>query len=185
MALDHAAAQEQAVGHRLASDVQVAVLEPQALVDRGVRLVDVERRGLRLGQDLEVGDLQLDLPGRQARVLGPLQAPGDLAGHRHDELAAHAARDLVGARGIGLVDDDLGQPVTVTQVEEDQLAVVAASVDPAGEARGRARIRGAQLAGGMGAVGRGEAGGRGRHGPRMVVRRAVRADAERRGRPDR
>ena len=53
--LDHAAAQEQAVGHRLAADVEVAVLQPQALVDRRVGLVDVERRRLRLGQDLELG----------------------------------------------------------------------------------------------------------------------------------
>ena len=37
--------------HRLSSEVEVAVLESQALIDRRVRLVDVERRRLRLGQD--------------------------------------------------------------------------------------------------------------------------------------
>ena len=170
--LDHAAAEQQAVGHRLASDVEVAVLEAQALVDRRIGLVDVERRRLRLGQDLEVGRAQLDLAGRQARVLGPGETAGDLARDGDDELAAHPAGDLVGLRGVGLVDDDLGEAVAVAQVQEDQLAVVAAPVDPAGQPGVRAGIGRPQLAGGVGPIRRGEAGGRGRHGPRMVVRRA-------------
>ena len=78
--LDHPAAEQQPVGHRLAPDVEVAVLEAQALVDRGVGLVDVERRRLRLGQDLDLGRPQLDLAGRQLRVLGARQARRDLAG---------------------------------------------------------------------------------------------------------
>ena len=45
-----------------------------------------------------------------------------------------ARRDLVGLGRVGRVDDDLGDPVAVAEVEEDQLAVVAAAVDPAGEA---------------------------------------------------
>ena len=49
--LDHPAAEHQPALHRLAPDVEVAVLEAQDLVDRRVRLVDVERRRLRLGQD--------------------------------------------------------------------------------------------------------------------------------------
>ena len=51
--LDHPAAEHQPALHRLAPDVEVAVLEAQDLVDRGVGLVDVEGRRLRLGQDLE------------------------------------------------------------------------------------------------------------------------------------
>ena len=35
---------------------------------------------------------------------------------------------------IGPIDDDLGDPVPIAQVEEDQLAVVAAAMNPARQA---------------------------------------------------
>ena len=139
--LDHARAQQQAVGHRLAADVEVAVLEPQDLVDRGVRLVDVEGRRLRLGQDPDLGRADLDVAGRQARVLGPGEPALDVADDRDDELGADPAGLLVRGRRVGLVDDDLGQAVAVAQVEEDELAVVAAAMDPAGQTRRSARRR--------------------------------------------
>jgi len=41
---------------------------------------------------------------------------------------------------VGLVDDDLRDPVPVAQVQEDQLAVVAAPMHPPGEPRVCARI---------------------------------------------
>ena len=65
--------------HRLAAQVQVAVAQPDALVDRGVGLVDVERRRLRLGQDLDLGGPELDGARRQLGVLGAGQADDDLA----------------------------------------------------------------------------------------------------------
>ena len=102
--LDHPAAQQQPALHRLAADVEVAVLEPQALVDRGVGVVDVEGRRLRFGQDREVGRPQLDGAGRQLRVLGAGQARRDLAQDRDDELRSGAARLLVGGRRVRLVD---------------------------------------------------------------------------------
>ena len=71
------------------------------------------------------------VPGRRAR---------DVAGDRDDELAADAAGDRVGVRLLRLVDDDLGDAVAVAQVEEDQLAVVAAAVDPARQPRVGARV---------------------------------------------
>ena len=75
--LDHPAAEHQAPLHRLPADVEVAVLEPQALVDGGVGLVDVEGRRLGLGQDLDVGRLELDRARRELRVLGPREAQRD------------------------------------------------------------------------------------------------------------
>ena len=167
--LDHPAAEHQPALHRLAPDVEVAVLEAQALVDRRVRLVDVERRRLRLGQDLDVGRLELDRAGRQLRVLRAGQAQRDGALDHHDELGADAAGLRVGVGRIGLVDDDLGDPVAVAQVEEDQLAVVAPAVDPAGQPGGRARVGRAELAAGVRAVGRGEARLGVGHGRRIVA----------------
>ena len=122
-----------------------------------VRLVDVERRGLRLGQDLDVGRLELDGAGRQLRVLGAGQPLRDRPRDRDDELGADPAGRRVGLGRVGLVDDDLGDPVAVAQVEEDQLAVVAPAVDPAGQPRGRAGVAETELAAGVRAVGRGEA----------------------------
>ena len=66
--LDHPAAEHQPALHRLAPDVEVAVLEPQALVDRSVGFVDVERRRLRLGQDRHGRGPKLDRACRQLRV---------------------------------------------------------------------------------------------------------------------
>ena len=67
----------------------------------------------------------------------------------------------MGVRLLGPVDDDLGDPVAVAEVEEDQLAVVAAAMDPARQAGGRPGVGGPQRAAGVGPVGRGEAvGGR-------------------------
>ena len=63
---------------------------------------------------------------------------------------------------VRCVHDDLGDSVPVAQVQEDELAVVAAAVDPAGQARAGSGVSGAELAAGMTAVRGGEIG---RHGP--------------------
>ena len=167
--LDHPAAEHQAALHRLAPDVEVAVLEPDALVDRGVGLVDVERRGLGLGQDLDLGRLEFDGARRELRVLRAGEPWRDGSRDRDDELGSDPACLFVGRGGVRLVDDDLGDPVPIAQVEEDQLAVVTAAVDPAREARGRSRIADPELAAGMGPVGRGEARVGVAHGRRIVA----------------
>ena len=157
--LDHAAAEQQAVGHRLAADVEVAVLEAEALVDRGVRLVDVEGRRLRLGQDRRprdarssispVGSFAFSVPARRGAT-----SPATLT---TNSLRTRLG-DGVGLGRLGPVDDDLGDPVAVAQVEEDQLPVVAAAVDPAGQAGVTAGVGRPQLARGVRPIGRGEAG---------------------------
>ena len=57
----------------------------------------------------------------------------------------YSLRTLVGdgvrLRRVGVVDDDLGDAVAVTQVEEDELAQVTPTVDPAGEGRRLADVR--------------------------------------------
>ena len=138
--LNHTAPQEESVGHRLATDIEIAVLQSQALVDRLVGLVDVERRRLRLGQDLDLTRPKLDLPRRHARVLGPGQARATSPATVTTNSLRTRLRDLVGLRRVGLVDDDLGDAVPVAQVQEDELAVVAAPMHPPGEPRVCARI---------------------------------------------
>ena len=80
----------------------------------------------------------------------------------------------MGSRGVGLVDDDLGDPVAIAEVEEDQLPMVAPSMDPAGQTGIPPGIGGPQLAAGMGSIGRGEAGAVIGHGRRIVEPRVAR-----------
>ncbi len=146
-------------------------------------LVDRERRGLRLRQDRHVG-------ARAARCR-PSAAWGSPCPARRratspstadHELRPDPAGDCVGVRLLGPVDDDLGDPVAVAEVEEDEVAEVAPTMDPAGKLRRRARIGRPQLAAGMGAIGRGEARGRRRSWPAYRTgRTAARLRAARSG----
>ena len=169
--LDEAAAQQEAALHRLAPDVEVAVLEAEGLVDRRVGVVEVERRRLRLVEDPHGAGLELDVAGRELRVLRAGLAPLDDALERHDELGSQAAGLGVRLGGVARVDHHLRDPVPVAQVDEDQLPVVAPPVDPAGELRRRARVVRPQVPAGVGAVGRGEADGVGGHGRAPGTRR--------------
>ena len=169
--LDHAGAEHQTLGHRLAADIEVAVLEPEDLVDRRIRVVDIERRGLRLRQDLERCRAQLDVAGGELVVLRSGQAGRDLTGDVDDEFAADAAGDLVDVGRVRPVDDDLGDPVPIPDVQEDELTVIPSPMDPPGQAGWGTRVGGAERAAGMRSIRRGEAGGRLGHRRRMVVGR--------------
>ncbi len=64
----------------------------------------------------------------------------------------------MGLGRVGLVDDDLGDPVPVAQVEEDQLPWSRRRWTQPASRASVPGVRGAELAGGVRAVGRGEAG---------------------------
>jgi hypothetical protein len=79
------------------------------------------------------------------------------------------------------IDDDLRDAVAIAQVEEDELAVVAPAVHPAGEACFTFRIDRAQLAAGVRAIGRRKVGGCGGHrGYRTVALQVSRGGGNRR-----
>ena len=122
IAVDQPGAKQQPLQHRPAADVEVAVLEAQALVDRGVGLVDVERRRLGLVQDLDLAGSNLDLAGVQARRSRSRRAGGRpcLGPPARTRCGARLAISWA-ARRLGRVDDDLGDAVAVAQVEEDQV----------------------------------------------------------------
>jgi hypothetical protein len=75
-----------------------------------------------------------------------------LAGDGDDVLGARGFGLGVGERGGFFVEDDLGDAGAVAEVEEDEVAVVAAAVDPAHEGNGLAGIGGAQVAAHLGAL---------------------------------
>ena len=94
----------------------------------------------RLGRqfDVEVLDSHLDLAGVERRVdrLGRPRhhSPGD-----DDDTLRPRPGDF-GERGMRRIDDALGDPIVVAQVHEQQVAVVALAVHPAGQADFRAGV---------------------------------------------
>ncbi len=61
----------------------------------------------------------------------PVAAAANLPFDRDDKLRAGGLGFGVGLAGLLLVEDDLGDAGAVAHVEEDEVAVVAAAVDPA------------------------------------------------------
>ena len=132
---------------RLAAQVEHAVAQAQHLVDRAV-LVDRERRRGRLGEQRRrratsssispVGRFGLTLPASRAH---------DRAGApRRRARRAAARRARAPRRADSGWKTSWTMPGAVAQVDEDQPAVVAAAVHPAGDAHGLAPARRPQLA---------------------------------------
>lgn len=123
--------------HPLAPQVEVAVAQPDHLVDVVGAPVERERRRLGGRQDLDRAVLELDLTGGQVvvdRSLGPL---GDGAGDAQHVLAAHV--------GV-VVHHALQHARVVSQVHERQvLAVLATLGDPPAHGDGPADVIGTQL----------------------------------------
>ena len=131
---DDPVAQGDGALQRPATKIERAVAQTQVLVHRGV-LVDRERRRVGVGQDLECGHGELDLPGGQVRVDVLGRPARDLAGGRDHVLGAQPVRGGVGlGRGIGM-EHELDDPRALPQVDEDQTAVVATAVHPARDTR--------------------------------------------------
>ncbi len=128
-------AQDQVLLHRGSAQVEIAMLEAQALVDLDL-LVDVEGRCQRRVQDFDATGLDLDRAGLEARVDRLRRAAANEPGHLEHVLVADRARDFVRAGVDFGVENDLGDAEPVTQVDEDQAAEVAAPIDPAVELDG-------------------------------------------------
>ena len=137
-------AEAQVALHRRAAQVQVAVPEPQHLVDVVGPLRERERRRLGLVQHLErssrststapVGRSALTVPSGRART-----SPSMRSTHSRPTPVHRVAER-------GRVGDDLDDPGGVAQVEEHDAAVVAAGRDPAAERDRRADVLGPQRA---------------------------------------
>ncbi len=140
--------QHDTLAHAVAPQVQVAIAQPQRLVGRDV-IRDRERR--RPGRIEHGGALRLhlDLAGRELRILlawqAPLHRPLDAQHIFQPRLAGDGVRRR-GLRRTLRVKDHLRQPIAIAQVDEDELAVVAAARDPAGEHDALADVGGGQLA---------------------------------------
>jgi len=114
-----------------AAQVDVAVAQPHILTHLLV-LVQLKRRGFGPVQYDQLLAQHLDLTGTHLLVEGALRAGPDAAADRDHILIAHAVCQLETLFPIR-VEYDLGDPLTVTQVEKDDSAMVAATVYPAAE----------------------------------------------------
>ena len=130
-------AQQQPLLHHVAAQVEIAVLQPHFLADF---LVELERQRLGAVQHLDAVGEKLDLAGLQLGIGGTGRSRSDRAAHGQHVLAAGTLGFLEDIGAIR-VEDDLQQAVSVAQVNENDAAMVAAAVDPAGDGHGLADQR--------------------------------------------
>lgn len=140
--------------HLAAAKIEVAIGEAFFLGD-GLVLIRGERRRGGGAEDFQVLDADFDFAGGDFLVDEIGAAGGDLAGDADDPFGAELAGFFVKgfAAGVG-VEDELGEAVAVAEVDEDETAVVAIGMDPAGELDGFADVGAAELAAGVGAIAR-------------------------------
>ena len=125
-------AHAEVVLHLGAAEVDVAILEAHLFVGDGF-VGGREWRRLRFVEEQEfVGD-DLDLAGGHVGVAEAFAALADGAFYGDDVLVAGGFGLGVGCGADLFVEDDLGDAAAVADVEEDEVAVVAAAVDPAHE----------------------------------------------------
>src|SRR5258708_298485 len=129
-------AQPQSLLHRLAAQVEVAILEAHLLGN--VLLVDHEGRRSGCVEDLGVVREFFDLPALQAGIHRALRTAAHHARHAQHELVAHAVGRGERGGAIGMAYD-LHQAFAVAQVDEDHPAMVAAAVHPAVDRDGLAK----------------------------------------------
>jgi hypothetical protein len=133
----------------VAPQVEEAVLEADLF--RVFLLAEHRHRQLgRRTQGLDPGDEDFHRAGRQVRVLGAGRALAHLAVDPHHPFGAQ----LVGVlepRAVG-VGDHLREAVMVAQIDEQEPAVIADAVAPAGEPHVRSHVALAERAAGMAAI---------------------------------
>ncbi len=130
-------------GRLAAPQVQVAVPEPDLLADLQV-VVQRERQRRGLGKHLKLDRGHLDLAGGYLRVLVARRAADHLAGDPDAELGAQP----VGALGhLAFAEHDLGDTGGVSQIDEDDPAVIATARHPPGEGDGLPGMTGAKRSG--------------------------------------
>ena len=129
----HAVAQHQVVLHIGTAQVKHPVCQAGGL--RKVLIIELER-GCHRGVEHFQGMTQhFDLAGHQVGVFGACRAGAYLAYHFEAKLVAHALGRLEHVCAIG-VTNDLHKAFSVTQINKDHAAMVAAAMGPAHQGHG-------------------------------------------------
>jgi hypothetical protein len=150
-------AETQVVGHLGPPEVQEAVPQPDVLgrQHRALLLGHLERQRPRGVEELGVLDEHFQLPGGVAGVLGPGDTIPDHSGDRDYRLSAEglehpfqALAVFLPGHGLG-VEHRLGGAVRVSQVEEENSAMVSGESYPAGQLYMLSQLIGAQFSAGV------------------------------------
>ena len=143
-------AQPEVALHLDAAEIDVAIFEADLFVLDGFF---GGREGGETGvvEHAELGSFDLDFAGGHFGIDGVGRAQADFADGSDDIFGAHLLSLGVAVGDKLLIEDNLGDAAAVAEVEEDEVAVVAAAVDPAHEDDGLACVGGAEIAAHVGA----------------------------------
>ncbi len=147
--VDDRAAFDDVVVNALAPQIQEAVFQPDVL---GIFLLAEHRHRQLAGgaEHLDLGDEDFDRAGGELRIFRAGRALAHLAVDSHHPFGAQLLGGLEGGRiRIG---DDLRQAVVVAEIDEQEAAMVADAVAPAGEPHRLADMQLAQRAASMRAI---------------------------------
>jgi len=131
----HLVAQAQIVLHLRTAQIQHAVRQAGGL--RQVVVIHLERRRNRRVQHFQRIAYHFDLAGIEVVVDGAVRTVAHHAGGAQAELVAHMFGCLEHL-GLLRIADDLHQALAVAQIDENDAAVVAATMHPAAQADGLA-----------------------------------------------
>ena len=142
---DHAVTERERALKRRAAEIEGTVAQSDDFV-RVSAVVDRERGRLGVGEDLELGHRELDLARREVGVHVLGIAPGHGPAHADHILGPERVGALVRLGRVLGMEDELKDARAVAHVDEDQPAVVAPAVHPAGHPRLGVGAVGGQLA---------------------------------------
>ncbi len=146
--LDHPVAENDVSLHTLAAQVEIPIFETQGLVNF-LFFVDVERWRLGRVEYPRLGGQHLDLAGGHVWIFQTLRPETD----RTPELKHILRADFDGhSMGLGRgfrVKDNLGDPLPVPQIKEDQAPVITPSVHPTSQSYLLSLVFGPQFATGV------------------------------------
>ena len=143
-------AQPEVALHLGAAQIDVAIFEADFFVLNGF-FRGREGCEARVVEDADLGGLDLDFAGGHFGIDGVGIAEAHLPNGGDDVLGADLFTFQVAFRSQFLVEDDLGDAGAIAEVEEDEVAVVAAAIDPAHEDDLLAGVGGAEVAAHVGA----------------------------------
>ena len=147
--IDNLPAQHDVLVEFLAPQIKEAIPEPRIL---GIGLVAEHRQRqiARRPQHLDLPHVDLDEAGRHLGILGAGRALAHVAVDAHDKFRTQLL--AFSESGRIRIDDALREPIMIAQIDEQQPAVVADAMAPAGEPDGGAVFREAEGAAGVGAI---------------------------------
>jgi hypothetical protein len=116
--------------HGKASEIEIAVPKPQVLLGIAA-LIDHEWKHVALGEDQKILHHHFDLAGGHIRVDHLFRSGPDRAFHGYAVLEPQSRRPFPDLSGRIRVYNDLGKAVPVSEIDEEDAAVVPHAVDPA------------------------------------------------------